>query len=129
MPLLEDEINQYVAWIQQGKSFAEVREDLQRKGIIADDIKAAIIEVDDRLLASALNKESSLQRINFVSVGIVFILIGGLLALIRLTTGYLSIGLIVTSASAGSAFIFVGLKRKNRISFQKPGRRKFNLKR
>lgn len=131
MPLSEDALNLYVDWIQQGKSFADIREDLQKKGFTADDIKAAISDVDDRLLAAAINKETGLQKINFVSVGIVVILIGAILAIIRLTTGYLSIGLIVTSVSAGPAFIFVGLrlKRKTRISFQKTGRRKFNLKR
>lgn len=129
MPLPEDEINQYVAWIQQGKSFADVRADLQKKELSAGEIKAAISEVDDSLLAAALDKETGVRRLNFVAVGVVIILIGVILTVVRLTTGYLSIGLIVTSASAGCAFIFVGLKRKNRISFQKPGRRKFNLKR
>ncbi len=128
MPLSEDQLNKYVQWTRDGRSFSEIRDDLKNQGYTEDVIKSYISEVDDAAIQRAFEGETGNRQLNFITVGVIIVIVGVIFLAVGLYAGRFYVGIAVT-LSVGFGFIFAGLrlKRRGRLAVQRPGRRRFNL--
>ncbi len=126
------DLNKYVTWIQQGKSFSDVREDLKLSGISDEEIKSLIIKIDDALLYQAMTadrgfsaKKSDLIGKIMSGVGTVF------LAIFLFNHSYTILGIGGALLSAGITFMLFAkrLIKGNGSVFEKSNKRKLNLRR
>ena len=126
------DLNKYVTWIQEGKSFSDVRQDLSSLGTSDEDIKGIIIKIDDLLLEQAMNADQGFSAKKSDMIGKIMMGVGTLfLVVFALTHSYTILGIGGALVSAGFTFLLFAKKliKGNGSVFEKSNKRKLNLRR
>jgi hypothetical protein len=123
------ELDKYVQWTKDGKSFSEIREDLQKQGYSEPQIKEFILRIDDMALQDALGTQTGIQSKASVIIG--GILLAGGIALAFGVRSYLGsqaymgpmsfFWIVVTPIAVGASLIFIGVRPRKSVA----DRRKF----
>ncbi|MEJ0055638.1 MAG: hypothetical protein WDN75_08310 [Bacteroidota bacterium] len=105
------DLNKYVTWINEGKSFSHVREDLKTTGISDDEIKNLIVQIDNMLIDQAMNADQGFSAKKSDTIGKVLVAIGGaVLVIFIFIHSYTILGIGGALFSAGVTFILFGRK-------------------
>jgi hypothetical protein len=130
MPLSQNDLDKYLNWIKEGRSFSEVREDLTKQGLSADEINRAILDIDEAAIQHA-STDSLLLRLDWTKIGLLTMALGVLcyVILVKILHYTQSLTATVVFLAAGGTMIFVGYKAKSsKGGSKKRGKRKFNIK-
>ncbi|CAN5360045.1 hypothetical protein BH10BAC4_BH10BAC4_09380 [soil metagenome] len=130
-PKEDIDLNKYIAWIQEGKSFSAIREDLKSLGFPDDDIKRIINKVDDEIIALSINRNSDAQMKLLKLISKVAFALGACLVLTYFVIDSITaFSLGITCIASGVAIVLFQRKVKDGRA---PGldreKRKFNIKR
>jgi hypothetical protein len=136
MVLPKNDLDKYLGWIKEGKSFSEIREDLARQNYSPEQIKEIIVHIDEAALQQARHEETAVRGFNFKMMGWIALGVGVAIYawLFFLNEQYLEFdeikSVITMLVSGGAALLFFDyrLKRKT-VNIQRPGKRKFKLNR
>lgn len=136
MALDKKDLDKYLDWIKDGKSFSEIREDLSGQNFSSDEIREIIIQIDEAALQHAQHQANTVRSFNFKMMGWIAIGAGAAIYawLFFLNERYLEFEEIksVTTIliSGGAAMLFVDYRLKHKaITIQRPGKRKFKINR
>jgi hypothetical protein len=125
------DLSKYIGWVQEGKSFSAIREDLKSLGVPDDEIKRIIIRVDDEILELSINKNSESQMTLLKLISKVAFALGACLVLTYfIIDSMTAFSLGITCIASGVAIVLFQRKVKDGRA---PGldreKRKFNIKR
>jgi hypothetical protein len=123
-----ENVDKYLGWIREGKSFSEIREDLGRQGLPAEEINRLILEIDEAALQQA-STGSAMAHLDWTRIGLVIMGVGALCYLLLLKVFHYAGSLTITVIflAAGGAMIFLGYKAKNNKTGRR-GKRKFDIR-
>jgi hypothetical protein len=125
------DLTKYITWIQEGKSFSDVREDLKSLGYSDDRIKDLIVEIDNALIEQAMNIDQGFSAQKSDMIGKVLTGVGGVILVVFIFIhSYTILGIGGALFSAGVTFILFGRKlaKGNGSVFEKSNKRKLNLR-
>jgi hypothetical protein len=112
----EVDINKYLDWIKEGRSFSDIRADLRSQGMQETSINSLIAMIDEQALERAASDQGIMQKLDFVRIGGVLVAIGVTLfvAFYGRMREVIFLSSVLTTIAAGSTLLFVGLRSKNR---------------
>jgi hypothetical protein len=126
------EVNKYLTWIREGRSFSDVRDDMRSSGLPDDDIRDFIDSLNKAFITNSIGQERNFHSRQWKLVGKVMLIIGAgaiiLFAFIRLFY-ILGFGLTFLSAGIASLRMSERLNGNNNSFFKRPMKRKINLRR
>jgi hypothetical protein len=123
------ELDKYVQWTKDGKSFSEIREDLKKQGYSEPQVQEFILKIDDMALRDALGTQTGIQSKASVVIGGI-LLAGGIGIAFGLRSyfgsqAYMSamsfFWIVVTPIAVGASLIFIGIRPRKSLA----DRRKF----
>jgi hypothetical protein len=103
------EIDKYISWIEAGKSFAFLREDLIRNGTPPEDVKVILQTLDDINSSEKLKQIDKKQGIQWIVAGSIILI----MSIAFFVKGFFVIGTLVALVP-GIATIFFGITKYNR---------------
>jgi hypothetical protein len=102
------EIDKYISWINAGKSFSLLREDLIRNGTPPEDVKIILQTLDDINSREKLHELNKKQCIQWIIAGTIV----AIMSLIVFVAGFLPIAIMCyISFVSGLGTIFLGIKK------------------
>ncbi len=125
-----ENIEKYLDWIREGRSFAEIREDLKKNGVPEEEVSRLIAEIDDTAIQAAA-AGSAFSRLDWTKIGLAMMALGVLCYLLFQKVLHFTGSLTATVVllAAGGAMIVLGYKSRNKQGgISRRGKRKFSLK-
>jgi hypothetical protein len=112
--MTKQEIDKYISWIEAGKSFAVLREDLIKNGTPPEDVKIILQTLDDINSREKINKINKGQGIQWIVAGTIILI----MSMAFFIKGFFVIGVLIALLPGVTTVVFGIMKYKGNIESQ-----------